>query len=1190
MDSSEEDAASEARTTQQVRRLWNAWIAGQRHELERVLDEHPQLRVDHRALADLVYSEFWLRKQLDEAVSEAEYLERFPEIADVLRDQFAVGKQMLTEFSEPSTGSNPPPQANLAPQMGASANPARLGGQSGSIKAPSDITVAITDSMAPYGFQPLCVLGIGGMGVVIKALQLSLNREVAIKSLKAGAWVDSTGRERLLKEAHVVALLKHPHVVQIHDVIEELGKLFLVMEYMQGKSLANEIAARPIEPRRAALYARDITSAIEAAHAAGFLHRDIKPSNVLLSASREIKVTDFGLARTMDQSTMSLSGEMLGTPAYMAPEQVHGNRGEVDVRVDVYGIGATLYEMLTGRPPFIGSSTAETLQQVLHAEPTPPKALVRDLPRDLESVCLRCLEKTPANRYASASELLADIDRFLSGQPTIARPVTHIEKTRRWIHRNPVQFLSSLGLSASLIILMIASTWYLTRVAYLESVGKSRDETLRQATARESLNNYYSLASAIQTRIAERNLGWTWQNEVDIRNALLNVPTESEKMRLRELLLQTLDGFDLRLNSVVATGIDPYGLAWSPDGQRLVVGENVTRTLDNGDEAYVLYVLGSWPERALQEVLLPAVEPEKIAAGLVEGIRALQFLSGNNHLVIGCRSGWIQILDLDSGQVTAKWKAHDDWCFSLTYDPVRDWIISGSRDANIAIWDAKTHQQIKSLQATGAVMCMEVIGDRLIALGDEHDVFSLTDFSKSDSAAGREFEPSVVRLLNNKKSLVLASNQRIVQQDNFFNTAKEFVIERTPFTRSTYVRHMDLSATNDWLAVTCIENALFLDTRSGREVISLPIPGAGANYVSFDRHGEALWIANNYRLLRYDLHLPECWKSTPKSLETSISDPVTGLPITLTGMFSQRDVFIQVSRMINSTDSERGRIELANIPSNSTSIEQLYIALDGKIDKVPPTVLSQLSDGMAIWDAADGNLRLSGVRFEAEDLPHASAIELSRDAGLYWIGDNVNKIGRLQVKRVSDGSLVHTMQNSESAMRLRVGGYEEIVCGNSRTVAVSDDHKLRVFDSVNCNLLSTIDLTVDTIPKVVALNSTETVAYVGAQEGHLLAIDLATERIAVVTNGTAEITALATCPNGILAVGFHSGDIDLWSVRSQPATRMCRLARMKNSISSLEFSQDGSQLALQVQGELAGRLLDWNAFRNRLHDFGLDWN
>ena len=1191
MDNAEHDSATEALITRQVRRLWNAWIAGEREELERILAEHPQLRTHHRALADLAYSEFWLRKQLEDDVSETEYLDRFPQIADVLREQFVVGKQMLAESFESSVEAKSHSRA-LSAQLLALEKPIDLDGRSEPTKAPSGDsanTVAINDSMAPFGFKPLGLLGVGGMGVVIKALQQSLNREVAIKSLKSGAWVSSTVRERLLKEAHVVAKLKHPHVVQIYDVIEEQGKLFLVMEYMHGKSLSQTISAQPLEPQRAASYAHDITLAIIAAHAAGFLHRDIKPSNVLLSATGEIKVTDFGLARATEQSSLSLSGEMLGTPAYMAPEQILGHREAMDVRMDVYGIGATLYEMLTGRPPFVGSSTAETLQQVLHAEPTPPKKLAKDLPSDLESICLRCLEKSPAKRYASASELLADIDRFLNGQATVARPVSRLEKARRWIQRNPMQFLSSIGLIALLIALMIASTWYFTRVAYLESVGKSRDEALRQAAARDHLNEYYSLASAIQTRIAERELGWTWQNELDIRKALKLVPTEAEKTRLRDLLIQTLDGFDLRRNKVVATGIDPYGLAWSPDGQRMVVGENVTRTLDNGNEAYVLYLLGAWPERALKEILLPAIEPERIAAGFVEGIRALQFQRDNNQLVIGCRSGWIQILDLNSGQVTAKWKAHEDWCYSLTYDPSRDWLISGSRDGSIAIWDGKTHQPIKTLKATSAVMGMEVVGNRLVALGDDHDVFSLDDFTNLQPAWSQEAEPSALRLLNDHESLVLASTRRIIQQDKRLNTVKEFAIERTPFTRSPYVRYIDPSTTDDWLAVTGIENALFLDARSGRQVKSLPIPGAGANYVSFDRHGAALWIANNYRLLRYDLHLPELWKSTRKRMETSLSDPLTGLPITLTGAFSEHDVFIQVKHTLNDIDHELARIELANVPHNSTYIEQLYIALDHQVDKVPPEELSRLHFGMAIWDAVEGNLRQTSVQFDAAELPHASAIAMSRDSALYWVGDKVSKVGRLQVKRVSDGTVVQTMLNSESALRIRVGGYEEIVCGKSRTVAVSDDHKLHVFDSLTCEPLSTIDLSVDTIPKVVALNGTETIAFVGAQEGHLLAIDLSTARIEVVTAGTAEITALATSANGILAVGFHSGEIDLWSVASQPATRMCRLARMSNSISRLEFSQDGSQLASHVQGERAGRLLDWRAFRARLQDFGLDW-
>ncbi len=1186
MDNFEHDAATEAKTTKQVRRLWNAWLAGQRDALALLLHEQPHLRADQVALADLVYSEYWLRRQLDESVTEAEYFERFPEIADVLRDQFAVGAQLLTDNIERSVSPEdllPPAPKDLYPGA-----PTVLAAGNDSTAAQSDVTVPLHESLTPYGFEPLCVLGVGGMGVVVKALQLSLNREVAIKSLKAGAWVSSTVRERLLKEAHVVAQLKHPHVVQIYDVIEERGKLFLVMEFVPGKSLAHYIARKPVEPRQSASFTRDIAAAIEAAHTAGFLHRDIKPTNVLLTAANEIKVTDFGLARATEQSAMSLSGELLGTPAYMAPEQVLGKRDTIDIRSDVYGIGATLYELLTGRPPFVGSSTAETLQQVLHADPQPPRALVAKVPSDLNSVCLRCLEKSPDNRYASASELLADLERFLNGIPTLARPVRFFERARRWVYRNPIPFFSTLALAVSLIALVITSTWYLTRVAYLESVGKTRDAAFGEVMAREQLNTYFSLASVIQTRVSEREFGWTWKNQSDIRQALKLVPTEAERVRLRQLLIQTLDGFDLRQNAVVATDIDPYGVAWSPDGERLVVGENVTRTLENGDEAYVLYVFGKWPERKLHEVLLPALEPERIAAGLVEGIRALQFLD-NGQLVIGCRSGWIQILDLDSGQVTDKWRAHQDWCYGLTFVPARDWIISGSRDGTVSIWNAKTHQLIKELKASGSVKCLAVVGETLIALGSEHDQFSLSDFTKTQIFDGPDTDFSLLRPLEDRKSLVLASSSRIAVQDIFSNHLVNFAINRTPFTRAPYLSHIDSHHAEDWLAVTGIENALFLDARSRKEVMSLPLPGAGANYVVFDRQGAALWIANNYRLLRYDLHIPELWTSTRKTIQNSFVDPTTSRRIILTGLFSEHDICIHVENAIESKQEFWGRIEQTNIPSNSTAIEQQFVALDGKLQNSSAEVLPKLNNHMAIWDASKAQLKPSEIPFGAADLAQANIISLSADAQHLWIGDTVDKVGRLRVKRVSDGAVIYESLNTESAKRIRVGGYEDLVCGNLWTLALSNDHKLSVFDSHSCAFAYSIDLGNDTIPKVAALDSNETIAFIGAQEGHLLAIDLATRQVRQVTQSTSEITALAASAFGMLAIGFHSGDIELWSLDTQPAARLCKLPRMSNSINLLEFSGDGNQLALWVQGETAGRLLDWNALRARLREFDLDW-
>ncbi len=685
MERSESDRRRQAQTTQHVRKIWQDWFLGTRNSLDQLIQENPQLLEQHEDLADLVYAEYWLRKQLDDSVSETEYLDRFPQIAELLREQFVVGEKVLSGQEE----------RRSSELLGEVTHRTAIVDSIQTVIATSQAQTAedrefhnwpLNKRMSPSGFEPLCVLGVGGMGIVIKAKQLSLNRDVAIKSLKAGNWVSEDVKIRLRKEADVVGKLKSPHIVQLYDVVEEEGNLYLVMEYVQGRSLAQAIATTQIPFNKTTAYIRAIASAIEVAHQAGFLHRDIKPTNILLTEKEEIKVTDFGLARTTEESSLSLSGEMLGTPAYMAPEQIRGGRKEIDVRTDVYGIGATLYEALTGRPPFVGASAAETLHQVLYADVTPPHRIVPSIPRDLSSICLRCLEKSQAMRYPNVTALLQDIDRFLEGKPTVARPLTRFEKARKWINRNPSQFGLACGLIVSVVITLIATTWFLTRVANFESERILRDIAEKEAASRKSLSSYFSLLSTIQDRISEMPAGWTWQNEKDILRAVAFAPDESERSRLRDLSIRTMDGFDLKLNSTIVTGIDPYGIAWSPDGTRLVIGENVTQTQLNQEEVYVLYALSEWPERTLQTIHLPAIEPQKIAEGMVEGIRSLIFLPDNKTLVLGCRSGWIQLYDFDTGAIRTKWKAHQNWCYSLAYDPKRRWIISGSRDGTIALW------------------------------------------------------------------------------------------------------------------------------------------------------------------------------------------------------------------------------------------------------------------------------------------------------------------------------------------------------------------------------------------------------------------------------------------------------------------------------------------------------------------------
>jgi outer membrane murein-binding lipoprotein Lpp len=288
------------------------------------------------------------------------------------------------------------------------------------------------------GYQLLKELGRGGMGVVYLARQHGLNREVALKMVLAGGHATATEKARFLAEAEAVATVRHPGVVQVFDFGTHDGHPFFALEYLPGGSLAAKLNGTPLPPKEAAALVVKIARAVQAAHDAGTIHRDLKPGNILFDADGSPKVTDFGLARKSESSSgLTQTGAILGTPSYMAPEQAEG-RKDVGPPADVYAVGAILYECLTGRPPFRAATPLETIHQLLKEEPVPPSRFTPKLPRDLETVCLKCLSKDPRKRYPSAGAVADDLNRFLAGEPIVARPVSVVEKYWRSVRRRPL--------------------------------------------------------------------------------------------------------------------------------------------------------------------------------------------------------------------------------------------------------------------------------------------------------------------------------------------------------------------------------------------------------------------------------------------------------------------------------------------------------------------------------------------------------------------------------------------------------------------------------------------------------------------------------------------------------------------------------------------------------------------------------
>lgn len=299
------------------------------------------------------------------------------------------------------------------------------------------------------GYELLDELGRGGMGVVYRARQPGLQREVALKVMLDGPFASNRTAAAFRREAESAAALRHANIVTIHEVGEADGHAYYSMELVEGETLADLTRAGPLEPRRAAGYLLLVGRAIAAAHAQGVLHRDLKPGNIIVDRDDQPRVTDFGLARRLDDPADPHRTLLLGgSPGYLAPEQADPAFGPVGVAVDVYSLGATFYHALTGRPPFAAATIAATLDQVLRDEPAPPRKLNSQVPRDLETICLKCLQKKPAQRYASATALAEDLAAFLEHRPIRARPVSAAERTWLWLRRRP----ALAGLGAALLL------------------------------------------------------------------------------------------------------------------------------------------------------------------------------------------------------------------------------------------------------------------------------------------------------------------------------------------------------------------------------------------------------------------------------------------------------------------------------------------------------------------------------------------------------------------------------------------------------------------------------------------------------------------------------------------------------------------------------------------------------------------
>ena len=393
-------------------------------------------------------------------------------------------------------------------------------------------------------------LGRGGMGVVYQARHKRLRRDVAIKMILGGNNIHREAKSRFIGEAQAVAALQHPNIVQLFEYGEHQGNPYFALEFVDGGTLSDRLVEHPLEPKEAAKIVETLARAMAVAHQKLILHRDLKPANVLLTSDGIPKISDFGLAKQLvDNDQVTRTGTIMGTPSYMSPEQAKGETNLLTPATDQYSLGAILYACLAGRPPFLSSSTIDTISQVVGKEPIPLRQMNAAIPIDLDTICAKALQKDPTKRYADCIAFADDLKRYTQGQPILARPIGRIEKTFRWCKRNPLIAITSSSAALSLVAVALISTWaWSTTAAQSLVITQERDDA---RTQRAKANEQKLLAEENEVK-AKRQAVLALQSiqlvATSINDELQKNPgTTDLRINILELLKEKWDEIDASL-------------------------------------------------------------------------------------------------------------------------------------------------------------------------------------------------------------------------------------------------------------------------------------------------------------------------------------------------------------------------------------------------------------------------------------------------------------------------------------------------------------------------------------------------------------------------------------------------------------------------------------------------------------------
>jgi WD40 repeat protein len=994
-------------------------------------------------LAELIALDVAYRKRRGEVLHADHYRDRFPDL-----DEAALA-QALAALPGACPEPAPPPTVLEAPP-GDEPDSALLGRRIG-----------------PYLIEQR--VGRGGMGSVYRALREDTYRQqVALKVVRPGLDGAEVLR-RFQTERQVLAELPHPHIARLLDGgTTSDGRPYLVMEYIDGESLDRYCERRQLGTRERVQLLQAVCAAVQHAHEHGVLHRDLKPGNVLVTADGTVKVTDFGLAKRLesgpDGSVPTPSGAVLGTPNYMAPEQAGGEARRIGPAVDVYSLGAILYELLTGRPPFRGETPLDTLWQVLTEQPVPPSRLHPRLPRNLETICLKCLEKDPQKRYPSVRALAGDLGRFLEGKPVTARPVGWLERSWRWCRRKPaLAAASGLALVAGGVALLVSLLFAIHEYRAAERIGQEQKKTA--AALRESQQRAATLALDQGLSLCERGevgRGMLWlvrslelapKEAVDLRRVIrINLSGWRTQLRVQRQLLRgpalvCQVGFHPNGKLLLTAFEDGTVQLWDaatgdPVGQ-VMRHEKAVEAFACSRDHKLLATAGNdrtarlWDAATGRPIGKPLGHPDRV--------RALIFSPDGKVLLTGCHDGVCRFWEVATGLPVGEPLRHDKGITTIAYSPDGKTILSGS-ERTARLWDADRRtpvgDKMRHREAVGAAVFSP--DGKMIVTGSLDHTARRWDAATGKPLAGEpmqhlgweEGRPADVPARVSVAVAISPDSKKVLTGGDDGTARLWDAASGKPLTHP--LRHPDwiadvaFSPDGRSVLTACADgNARLWDAATGQP-LGPPFPyGGGINQVAFSPDGATVLLGGNDRTARL-------WETT---LPRSASPPLIHLDGVLAGAFSpdgRLAVTAGKDRTVRLWDSATGQPLGKPLP-HLELVPDLAFSPDGKT-----LATATRAGALLLWDVAARKLRFDPPPRHQK---HIYCVTFSPD-------------GRTVLTGSHDGTArLWDVATGQQRALLPHGGniYKVAYSPDNRIVATgSSDHTARLWDAATGKFLGLV--------------------------------------------------------------------------------------------------------------------------------------